>query len=366
MVDNHSETVHPLPQVKRDGTLLLPRTFELLNPKNLHMKKSLLSLVLIGACGATMAQREVSSATRMEARDHAGLRTPTDTLFSAALADPDMSPTLYNSTGGGWVVGTNGYGDVAKAQAFLLDDAVSAEGIGVWFGGKTETSGDPTSSVTFKMYNTNGDGENSGGPITTGAPNENGVYASVDVLISDIDTATGAEFTYANFAPVYVADFFAAGVDFSGLSAGDSVGIVSTDEGYTEYQDFSWEMWNDNSWHTMLQAWPLDIDFFIFVVVDASSVGIDDAGTMNGMRMSFLNGNLVGQDVELAYTVDHNAKMRLIISDGAGRLVLDQDLGNRATGLYNQTISATNWNTGVYYVTLVADGQTLTKKIVKQ
>jgi hypothetical protein len=102
------------------------------------------------------------------------------------------------------------------------------------------------------------------------------------------------------------------------------------------------------------------------VVVDASSVGIDDAGTMNGMRMSFLNGNLVGQDVELAYTVDHNAKMRLIISDGAGRLVLDQDLGNRATGLYNQTISATNWNTGVYYVTLVADGQTLTKKIVKQ
>jgi len=336
------------------------------NPKNLHMKKSFLSLVLIGACGATMAQRVVSSATHMEARDHAGMRTPTDTIFSASLGDPDMSPTLYNSTGGGWVVGTNGYGDVAKAQAFLLDDAVSAEGIGVWFGGKTETSGDPNSSVAFKMYNTNGDGTNSGGDITTGAPNENGVYASVDVLISDIDTATGADFTWANFAPVYVADFFAAGVDFSGLSAGDSVGIVSTDEGYTEYQDFSWEQWNDGSWHTMLQAWPLDIDFFVFVVVDASSVGIDDAGTFNGMRMSFLNGNLVGQNVEMAYTVDHNAKMRLLVSDAAGRMVLDQDLGNNAAGLHTRTIDASTWNAGTYYVALVADGKTLTKKIVKQ
>lgn len=329
------------------------------------MKKSFLSLLLIGACGATMAQRQVGTATRADMPAGDFLRTPTDSIVSAALNDPDMQPTIYGvsaANGGGWVVGTNGYGDKAKAQAFTLDNAVSAEGIGVVVSEKRTGSGNPNASVAFKIYQNNGAGVNSASAITTGAPGDE--WASVDVLLNDLDT-TGA-WTWVNVPPVYVTDFFSVGVDFSGLTSGDSLGILSTDDGYTEYQDFSWELWSDDTWHTMLQAWPLDIDFFISVIVDASSVGIDDAGTFNGMRMSFLNGNLVGQDVELAYTVDHSAMMQLIVTDAAGRTVLNENLGNIAAGLYNRSLNASSWNAGTYYVVLVADGQTLTKKMVKQ
>lgn len=334
------------------------------------MKKSFLSLVLIGACGATMAQRQVGSATHMHAPFlNDGTRTPTDTVYAGSL--DGGSPTLYGvvaSDGGGWLAGSNGYGDEAKAQTFLLDNAVSAEAVGVWFGGKVETSGDPNSHVAFKIYQMNGGGETLGGPITTGAPNSE--WASVDVAITDIDTATGADFTWASFPAVWVTDFFSAGVDLTGLSAGDSVGIVSTAGGEIEYDEFTWERWSDNSWHTMQSAWNGDvasgIDLFIFVAIDAANVGIDDAETFNGMRMSFLNGNLVGQDVQLAYTVDQNAKMRLLVSDASGRLVLDQDLGNKAMGLHNQTINAENWNAGMYYVSLIANGKTITKKLVKE
>lgn len=350
--------------IDRGGTLPLPRTFDE-NPKNLHMKKSFLSLLLIGATSTTMAQRVVSSATRMQAPSFMTERTPTDTVFSGAL-DP-QNPVLYNAQGGGWVVGTNSYGDLAKAQEFFLDDAVSIEGMGVWFGAKVETSGDPNSSVSMKAYNTNGDGENSGGPVTTGAPNENSVYTSLDVPISQIDTATGADFTWVTFNnPVYVSDFFAIGVDFSGLSAGDSVGIVSTEDGFSEFQDFSWEQWSDGSWYSMLAAWPLDLDFWMFAVVDASNVGIEDEATFNGMRLSFLSGNLVGQNMELAYTIDRDAKMRLLVTDAAGRMVMNQDLGNKAMGLHNLTVNANSWNAGVYYVSLAANGRTLTKKFVKE
>lgn len=329
------------------------------------MKKSFLSLVLIGACGATMAQRVSTGAQRMHANADAGFRASTDTIVTGAYFDPDVTFELRNSVGGGYVSGNNGYGDKAKVQAFLLDNAVTAEAVGVWFGAKTETSGDPNSHVTFNMYQLNGAGENSAGAITTGAPNS--LWASVEVPITDCDTSSTTTFTWADFAaPVYVTDYFAAGVDFTGLAAGDTIGIVTTGEGYVEYQDFSWEKWSDDSWYTMYGSWPLDIDFVILVAVDASNVGIDDAETFNGMRMSFLNGNLVGQDVQLAYTVDQNAKMRLLVSDASGRLVLDQDLGNKAVGLYNQTINAENWNAGMYYVSLIANGKSITKKLVKE
>jgi hypothetical protein len=371
MVDNHSETVHPLPQVKRDGTLLLPRTFELLNPKNLHMKKSLLSLVLIGACGATMAQRIVTGGTRIPSLEVSGSRTPTDTI---SFVDANADLTVFTAQSG-FAVGTNNFGDQAKAQTFLLNDAVSAEAVGVWFGGKVAGPVDPSSSVAFKIYQNNGPGFISGSPtpttITTGAPNDE--WASVDVPFADCDTSLSFTLTWGTFSsPVYVTDFFSAGVDFTGLAAGDSLGIVSTEDGQSIIPDFSWEKWSasdpncPNCWFTLNAAWPLDIDILIFVAIDASNVGIDDAGTMNGMRMSFLNGNLVGQDLELAYTVDHSANMQLMVFDASGRRILHQQFGNQSAGLYNETINASAWSAGTYHVALVADGRTLTKKIVKQ
>lgn len=329
------------------------------------MKKSFLSLLLIGACGATMAQRVVTGSTRMHSLEAGANRTPTDTI---SFVDANASPALFNSASG-WVAGTNNYGDKAKAQTFLVDDAVSAEAVGVWFGGKVEGPVVPNSRVSFKIYQNNGPGLTSGGPITTGAPNDE--WASVDVPFVDCDSSVSFALTWGTFSsPVYVTDYFSAGVDLTGLAPGDSIGIVTTDDGESLVQDFSWELQSNNNWVTVLTpgptGWGLDLDYFIFVAIDASNVGIDDAGTMNGMRMSFLNGNLVGQDLELAYTVDHSANMQLMVFDASGRRIMNQQLGNKGAGLYNETINASAWSAGTYHVALVADGKTLTKKVVKQ
>ena len=113
------------------------------------------------------------------------------------------------------------------------------------------------------------------------------------------------------------------------------------------------------------RGWNLAIDLYLLVVLDQSSAGIDDAGTFNGMRMSFLNGDALSGDAQLAYTVDHNAHMKLLVFDPAGRNIVDNDMGAQSAGQHQTALNSGNWGAGTYIVSLVADRRTLTKKFVK-
>jgi hypothetical protein len=287
-------------------------------------------------------------------------KAPTDTIFAGGFG---AGAALYPS-GSGYIAGNNNFGDVSKAQEFQLTTGIIVESVLLWFGGGVFDSNDPNSALNVRLYAMGGPGTISTGN-TNGAPGL--VLDEVSVLISDIDTSsslTGA-INVMFPTPVWVPSGFAAGINFDDASAGDTLGLVSSTNGFVGAIDRSWEEWNDNTWHSIQSAWQnVAFDLAIFPVVDASSVGIGEMGSLNGMRMSFLNGNPANNVVNIGYEVENDATMEFVVFNAKGEQVLIQTIGNRAAGGYQLSFDVNSWADGTYYCTMKANGQPLTKKLI--
>jgi hypothetical protein len=328
------------------------------------MKKTLLACLLVGAASVAFGQRSVGTARMMEPLTTDGLRA-TDTVYSAVFDDEFTELAVYGVTDdGGYILGTNTYGDKAKVQSFLLDAPTIIEEMLFWFGEKSNVSG---STLQCRIYAMDGPGVTLSDPNYQYAPGT--VLADVAVNIADVDTGTMQTLTVVPLdSPIWTGIEFAAGVDFSSLAVDDSVALVSSLDGIVEIGEQCWEKWSDDDWYTLPAAgWgggTFDVDAFILVVIDNTTIGIDEAGSMNNMRMSFMNGNISNGSVVLAYDVVESGSMALMVMDSKGQIVHDQTFGNQAAGRYNHTFSTEGWAAGQYYVTLKNNGQPLTKKMV--
>ena len=316
------------------------------------------------------------SGTRAVGHSHlTGNRAVTDTLAPGSWAqDPETQLTLWGALCGevgaeipcGFILGTNGYGDKAKAQQFLLDanPTTLIEGIIFWFYAK---GGNPDGVVHARLYAINGNGTTSSGTITGGAPGT--VLASKDFTLADVDTTAEDGFTPVYFdSPVYVNTQFAIGFDVSSLGANDSLGLIGTSGGTTDFPEFSWEKWSNNSWHTLVEAWgdDLNVDLCVFAMVDNSSVGIGEPGSFNHMRMSFLNGNIAAGTVQLGYELEQPGRMELVVHDATGKVMYERALGHLGAGGYQHAFGTDSWAAGHYFVTLKHNGQPLTKRLTVQ
>lgn len=319
------------------------------------MKRSFLSLVLVTPVVMAFGQRHVGESFPLQSPFSGDRGTDTAWAIGGEL-------TVYNVTDGGFVVGNNSYGDKAKAQAFDVSggEAVIDELL-FFFGGKVLTSGNGASKVTAKVWSMDGaDGVSSAGEGQTCPGSE---LASADILATDVDT-TG-EFTPAPLGPVSVSGLFAIGFDVTGLAAGDSVGLASTEFDDTSVSEGSWELWSDDIWHTMLSAWGSGAIDIAVAMVFTPVVGIEEEAALNGMKMTLLNGNLVNDRLELALSFANAVDARLLVNDASGREVGRVQLGKRSAGVHNTTLDMSGFGAGQYYVTLVSNGVGLSKKVVK-
>jgi hypothetical protein len=197
------------------------------------MKKLyILTLAAAMVAGTVTAQRAYTAKSKAMipgGLTFSGERTNVDTITYAQLFDGTWNPTIYGVIGGGYILGNNTYGDLAKAQAVMVGDlhpgmAHYVTGAGFWFV-KEYTSGNPNSVVNIRMYSLNGPGTTTGG-ATTLAPNT--VMATTSVSIATLDTVN---FQYVTFpSPVLVTanQEYAIGIDMSNMVTGDTVGIVSS------------------------------------------------------------------------------------------------------------------------------------------
>ncbi|MGE0636766.1 MAG: T9SS type A sorting domain-containing protein [Bacteroidia bacterium] len=325
------------------------------------MKKLYTLALALGIAGMANAQK-ISNTLPLNSRldrTTTGERTPTDTLGLDAFFQG--SPTLNGSQGGGYVVGNNAYDDKQKAQVYLLTEGTLVEEILFWFGAKENTSGNASSKVVAKVYAADGPGTTDAGPITTGAPGS--VLASVDVFISDIDTA--GNYTVAALpSPLYVGGDFAVGFDVTTIASGDTVGCVATADGDAGQTELSWEQWDDNSWHTMFQAWPLDIDFAIWPVVDNSSASIDDEGFFDGIKLGQSQPNPAGAETTIQYELQNNANVTFEMYDVTGKKVISMNEGAQNKGKHTLNLTTEKLASGTYYYSLKADNNRITKKLV--
>lgn len=288
---------------------------------------------------------------------------PYDTLGGPSWAGTG-TPTMNPSSGGGWVSGTNGYGDIQKAQIFPNTTPMFVVGAIYWFAAMEYGSGSSTSKITYRMYACNGPGTDGGGNTVSTAPNT--VLASQDEFMTGLDTSS----TYAGGAniwmftsPVATSSDFALGFTMAGLAAGDTVGLVNSTDGDAGGFDLAWEEWSDNTWHSYLDAnnWGLDLDLFILAIVD-QNVGVTEF--YNGIKMNQNYPNPAFGSTTINYelaTASENVVLN--VYDMTGKLVKSVDQGNQAAGAYSINLGVNELAAGDYIFSLSANGQNLTKKM---
>jgi len=322
------------------------------------MKKIYLLSALALAFGSASAQRSsyvVKSDLRMPATQYVGERTPTDTLLPGTFMDG--TPALYGSSNGGYVVGSNGYGDLVKAQEFILTgDPVYIEELAFFFGAKY-VSGAANSHIMPTVWNKNG----TNGFTTLGDGNQpcpGTVIQSGMLMMSDVDTSA-IQFVALD-ADAYVSGDFIAGFDMSMMSSADTIGLVSSTDGEGGAAELTWEKWSSGEWYTMLKAWPLDFDFAIWALVRSSDVGIDGNTFLNGMKLTIAN-NPVVENATILFELEKAADVRLEVIGMNGQKVFTADKGEMTGGRHQMDVNGLA--SGTYMVNLSANGRNLTKKL---
>lgn len=177
-----------------------------------------------------------------------------DTIWAGKFENG--TPFLYPSTNGGYAIGSNGYGDLAKGQVFPSSGTI-VEGALFLFGAKVD--GGFGSNLTVELRAMNGTGTTNSG---AGQAGPGTLLSSVEIALSDIDTSGG--WTSAMFpSPTTVNGDYYVGFNMIGLVPGDTIGLITSSDGDANLVEGAWEMWSDSSWYTMYASWPLDLDFGI-------------------------------------------------------------------------------------------------------
>ncbi|MDP6909142.1 MAG: T9SS type A sorting domain-containing protein [Flavobacteriales bacterium] len=303
------------------------------------------------------AQRESVNLGRVDFNEfELGSRTPTDTLWPGDF--DSGTPTLFGASNGGYVVGNNGYFDEAKGQVFI-SNATIVEGALFFFGAKDDGGNGSNVVAELRAF----DGTTGTTSVGAGQQCPGTLLSSVNIALADVDTS-GA-FTAATFsAPQYVNGDFYVGFNVAGLASGDTVGLVSTDDGEGNGAELTWELWQGGTdWYTMVAAWPLDFDFGIWAVVDNSSNGIEDESYFNGIKADCYPNPSV--DVaNIVFDLENASKVSLEIYSLSGQKVYNVDKGQLSQGQHTLNIPVSEFGSGTYYYSLNADGNRLTKKMV--
>jgi len=153
---------------------------------------------------------------------------------------------------GGFVAGTNVYGDLAKAQRFTVDKPGMIVGAGFWIGVRDGEEG----TLAFNIWSFNG------------SPGE--VLASRVIPANQIGASLlySQAFYVAFDEPVPVDGDFVVGFDMADIGQ-TQIALVSSWDGEAGELGLSWEKWSDSKWYTFSDpdGWDMDIDLAIFPVI---------------------------------------------------------------------------------------------------
>ncbi len=270
-----------------------------------------------------------------------------DTLGANILPGCNVGPFLLGTDEGGFLAGTNGYGDLEKAQFINTNTNGSIHSVLVAFGGKVIV-GTPD-EYNAKIYS----GNTAIGPQTQLGSN------SANVSSTNIDTA--GNFTRFAFAtPISYNGAFFASVVVDGNNKNDSIGIFHTAESCGGPS--AWELWDDNTWNSFLSGWEIDPVMYIFVEVDAIMSTDNPRLIERGSHKVFPNPGK--GETTLTYSLLKGEQVEISLSDLAGRQVSVKNLGFQTQGLNAYRFNTANLPNGIYLYTIRAGNQRLTGKFV--
>lgn len=254
--------------------------------------------------------------------------------------------TLIESPNGGYVSGTNGYGDSEKLQAFYPLRSESVLGAFIWFGSKTYNSLDTLSRVCLKVKNIDTSETNT-------APFFRGITNTIDstwISMADVDTGltfpNGLQY-FAFDSPVLVNSFFAIGLNFDSLARDSSGSLLDSLALFHSAKDsvlavgMSWEKWNGN-YKRIVDTWGFDLSFAIFPVIDTT------LNSLNKIEIEHLDIYPNPCNQSFSFNIPENKKfLSISIMSIDGRLVFNANLHENQSMF---ELNTTSFPTGYYVV----------------
>ncbi len=258
---------------------------------------------------------------------------------------------LYSNTGGGYVAGSNSFGDLAKAQEFAAPGQASEiTGLIAWIAAKDDATG---VNVVANLYALDGAGTTIAG-ATNSAPGT--VLATGTKALARVDTS--GFFTRFDFnTSAVVNSGFAVGLDFTNFSANDIIGIVTNTDGDAGGNELSWEAWSSGDWYTMDAAWnsqlQADFDLGLFPIVCPQTItGITDLSQFfnlfpNPSTGRFALVNSAGFEGEIS--IYNSLGQKVYGTSLQGLNVVNCDISEQKAGFYIVQVTTNNglWSSRV-------------------
>jgi hypothetical protein len=265
----------------------------------------------------------------------------------------------FPTNGGGYVHGTNEFGDLAKAVAFEVPAEApnTLSGVDLYLSARHATP--VVAAYTLRVYG----GTPNAGP--QGAPLFEQTYALADAQV-DADPDTPSPATELRFAPVTVPDAFFVAIEYEAPYGNDDFNIASTGL-LGAASPYEWEQWGDGSWHDMSGAWFQNGNdgWHLWVEAVMGTPVANEAASGQPDRPALASSfpNPFASATTLRYALPRAADVRLEVFDALGRRVATLAEGARAAGAHEVTWNARDLASGVYIARLVAAGSVETQRL---
>lgn len=325
------------------------------------MKKIYLLAVAFSLGLSTQAQQKIAGKTIVKvAPDLAhhfsatGAENVNDTLSPTLLAGCSVGPQLLASSNGGFVAGTNGYGDLEKAQRIATNTLGKIHSVLVAFGAKKIVG--TADNFNAIIYNVN---------AANGSPSGTGVATSANVSADNIDTS--GQFTKFTFAtPVNYSGPFFVSVEVGGGNKNDTVGIFHT--GGNCGGGSAWEKWDTGQWFAFNDpnAWGAQVDVVLYILAEVEKTG--NIGLDNDFLLTRNSAkvfpNPASDIVTVSYSLAQNSKAQFSIHDLTGKTVHSEELVAVYQGANAKNIRIGHLPAGVYTYTLRTATESVSGKLV--
>ena len=343
------------------------------------MKKIyMLSILAAGIlCGTALAQRVTPTVK-------AGLNVEAKAPRSTARTASAVSDTLTSHFQGqyalytvdtGYMCGQNKYGDKAKMQLFDNVYGVTPYGtitdVLFTFGW---VEGNPNSTITATIWankvNTTNNADEPGNILGTVSIPYSGIDTSANGFIqieSALDTVFYNAVGHFN-TPIAIptSNKFWAGFSFN-YAPGDTVALYTTSDGdFPDANVYTFEQWSDGTFSSFNDGtnltWQSNVALAVFPVV-SHNTGMNNL-TPNNIRLLQNEPNPFNGNTTVKYELNSGGEVSLEITDILGKRVAVISEGMQTAGKHQIVINGESLNAGMYFYTLRAGNQSITKKMV--
>ncbi|MFN7115222.1 MAG: T9SS type A sorting domain-containing protein [Saprospiraceae bacterium] len=328
----------------------------------------LLPILLIFSCWNAFGQTRVAKPTAQRKvftlpQADIQVRQETDTIFFPAAAEEcgNLVTSYEVSEVWGFVAGTNGYGDLEKAQRLVYTNNSPYVVREVW-GFFAYASAVDTGNLRMKIYRVD---------AATGGPAEL-LATSEDIRTSDIQTDTvgilPTIFAFEDSVVLNDTSFFAS-LDLSDLyEAEDTVALFMTNDTCGRGAD-AWELFSDGATWLPINdrnSWQLNANWIIAAVVEFNeTTDVDDPFVaQKGLRIFPPSPNPTNNWVNLPFQLDNTSTVDIEIYSTNGALLQRLHLGQKLPGQHTVEVDVQSLPPGAYVYGIITNEARLMSRFV--